>query len=382
MGPVYLDYNASTPLDPRVVDAMLPWLRDGAGNPSSRHVWGRQARDAVETARRHVADLLGCDPDEIVFTSSGSEANNHAIKGTAWARREAGRHLVVSAVEHPAVAEPAAWLAREGWRVTTVAVDADGRLDPDAVRRTIGSDTVLVSVMLANNETGVLQPVAAIAERLRPRQAWLHSDCAQAAGKVPVRVREIGLDLASLAGHKLYAPKGVGALYVRRGLQLENLVHGAGHEAGRRAGTEAVALVVAFGEACRLAAENLAEESQRLAGLRDDLAARLRALAPGVVVHGERVPRLPNTLSIAFPGRRALAVLAALEDRLAASPGAACHGADGRVSGVLAAMGVSAEIARATMRLTVGRFTTVAEVARAADMLRAALDQPDRADGD
>lgn len=373
MGPLYLDYNATTPVDPRVADAMLPWLRDGAGNPSSAHAWGRRARDAVATARQQVADLLGCDADEIVFTSGGSEANNHALKGTAWARRDAGRHLVISAVEHPAVREPAAWLAREGWRVSIAPVDGDGRVSADEIAQVVGADTVLVSVMLANNETGVMQPLAAIADRLRGRTAWLHADCAQVAGKLPVRVRDLGLDLASLAGHKLYAPQGVGALYVRRGLHLENLIHGAGHESGRRAGTEAVPALVGFGEACRLAGEDLAGEATRLAGLRDDLALRLRAAAPDAVIHGEAVARLPNTLSIAFPDRRADELLAAVADRLAASAGAACHGAGGQISGVLAAMGVPAAIARSTVRLSVGRFTTADEVARAAAVLAAAL---------
>jgi cysteine desulfurase len=373
MDPVYLDYNATTPLDPRVVDAMLPWLRDGAGNPSSSHTWGREARAAVDEARAQVAALLGCDHDEVVFTSGGSEANNHALKGTAWARRAQGRHLVISAVEHPAVTAPAAWLKREGWRVTVLPVDQEGVVDPEDVVEALTAETVLVSVMHANNETGVLQPIAEIATHLQRHDAWLHADCAQSAGKVPVDVRALGLDLASLAGHKLYAPKGIGALYVRRGLALENLIHGAGHEAGRRAGTEAVAQIVALGTACQLAADDLQGEVLRLSALRDQLADRLRDLRPAAVIHGEQAPRLPNTLSIALPGVSAPELLGRVGQRLAASAGAACHGSGGEVSGVLAAMGVADETARGTIRLTVGRFSTGGEIARAVEILAAAL---------
>ncbi len=373
MEPIYLDYNATTPIDPRVVDAMIPWLRQGAGNPSSGHAWGRQARAAVETARGRIADLLGCDADEVVLTSGGSESDNYALKGTAWARRDKGRHLVVSAVEHPAVLEPAAWLQSEGWRVTTVPVDGHGVATTEAVAGAVTDETVVVSVMHANNETGVIQPLRAIADAIRGSGAWLHADCAQSVGKIPVRVRELGLDLATLAGHKVYAPKGIGALYVRRGIELENLVHGAGHEAGRRAGTEAVAQVVALGEACRVAGEDLEAEAARLAGLRDLLARLLSEVFPDAVVHGADAARLPNTLSIGFPGLSAPEILDGVGQRLAASAGAACHGSGGTVSGVLAAMGVEAHVARGTIRLSVGRFTTENEVTRAVEILRPAL---------
>jgi len=369
MNPVYLDYNATTPLDPRVVDAMLPWLRVGTGNPSSSHHWGREARAAVDQARLHVAQLLGCQVNELIFTSGGSEANNHALKGTAWARRDIGRHLVVSAVEHPAILEPVAWLEREGWRVTIVPVDAHGVVDPASVKAAITEETILVSVMHANNETGVLQPLAAIAEVLADHQAWLHADCAQSVGKVPVQVRDLGVDMVSVAGHKLYGPKGVGALFVRDGLSLENLIHGAGHEQGRRAGTEAVGALAAFGEACRLAGMDLDEEMGRMRDLRDGLAAKLREVRPDAVVHGEDVERLPNTLSIGFPGMVAPDILSRVEDQLGASAGAACHGSGGEVSGVLAAMGVPAHVALGTIRLTVGRFTTEDEVQRAIELL-------------
>ncbi len=369
MDPIYLDYNATTPVDPRVVDAMLPWLRDGGGNPSSSHPWGRRARAAVDEARAQVAALLGCDADEVVFTSGGSESNNHALKGAAWARRDTGRHLIVSAVEHPAILEPAEWLEKEGWSVTVLPTDGEGRVHADALGNALRDDTILVSIMLANNETGVLQPLARIGRVLADHPAWLHSDCAQAVGKIPVRVREFGLDMASLAGHKLYAPKGVGALYLRRGLTLEKLVHGAGHEQGRRAGTEAVAQVVALGEACRLAGSDLDATMTRMSTLRDRLIAGLRVHEPELVVHGESVDRLPNTLSLSFPGVSAPALLDRIEQQLAASAGAACHGSGGEVSGVLAAMGVPAAIARGTVRFTVGRFTTEEEVEQAVALL-------------
>lgn len=371
--PIYLDNNASTPVDPRVRAAMLPWLQDMTGNPSSAHAWGRRALQAVESARAQVAGFLGCDADEIVLTGGGSEACNLAVKGCAWARQDAGRHLVVSALEHPAVSEPARWLARQGWRLDLVPATASGAVDPDTVAACLAPDTVLVCVMHANNETGVVQPLAAVAARLSSHGAWLFADCAQSAGKIPVNVRELNLDLASLAGHKLYAPQGVGALYVRRGLRLENLIHGAGQERGRRAGTEAVALTVALGEACRLAAADLDAEMRRLARLRDDLAARLRALVPAAVVHGEQSPRLPGTLSIALTGQRAGTILTALQERLAASAGAACHGADDKVSTVLAAMGVAPDLVRATIRLSLGRFSTADDVAQAVRHLAAVL---------
>ena len=375
--PIYLDYNATTPVDPRVLEAMLPWLHDAAGNPSSAHAWGQKARQAVADARAQIAELLGCDAEEIVLTSGGSEACNHAVKGCAWARRDAGRHLAVSAIEHPAVREPTRWLQDQGWRASCLPVGCDGVVDPGAVNEVLTPQTVLVCVMHANNETGVLQPLENIAGRLRGHRAWLFADCAQSAGKIPVRVRDLSLDLAALAGHKLYAPKGIGALYVRQGLRLQNLIHGAGQEAGRRAGTEAVALAVALGEACRLAADDLAAEGERLGALRDELAARLRALAPGAVVHGERAPRLPGTLSIALPGTSAGAVLEILGDRLAASAGAACHGAGDEVSGVLAAMEVTSALARATIRFSVGRGTAGDEIERAAALVGAALSSPD-----
>ncbi len=366
--PIYLDYNATTPVDPRVAEAMRPYLTRVFGNPSSLHAAGRRARRAVERARQQVAAAVGADPEEIVFTSGGSESNNLALRGVVAAR--GGGHVITSAVEHPAVLEPLRALAREGAiRLTVVGVDARGRVDPDEVVAALAADTVLVSLMLANNEVGTLQPVREVAARVRPRGVLVHTDAAQAVGKIPVDVRELGVDLLTIAGHKLYAPKGIGALYVRRGVRLEPLIRGAGHEMGLRAGTENVLEIVGLGAACELAAAEVGEERSRLEALRDLLERLLREGLERIVVHGDRKRRLPNTASVAILGVDAGLLLARLADEVAASAGAACHTEAAEPSHVLAAMGVPAEVARSTVRLSVGRFTTEAEVRRAAERI-------------
>lgn len=376
---IYLDNNATTPIDPRVLAAMTPVLAEAYGNPSSGHRPGREARALVEHAREQVAASLGAAPDEVVFTSGGSESDNWAIAGVVAAR--GGGHVVTTAVEHPAVLEPLRVLARSGRiRLTVVGVDATGRVDPAAVADAIVPDTVLVSVMLANNEVGTVQPVAEIAEHCRRRGVILHSDAAQAVGKIPVDVEALGVDLLTVAGHKLYAPKGVGALYVRRGTTLEPIIRGAGHEGGRRAGTENVASIVALGVACELAQRDVAGEAVRLAALRDRLEELLAAAFPGLVRHGHPRHRLPNTASVAFPGVDAHRLLTRLADSVAASPGAACHSGGSTVSHVLAAMGVPAEVARATVRFSVGRFTTAAEVEDGAAQVVATARELRRAD--
>ena len=366
--PIYLDYNATTPVDPRVADAMLPFVTGCYGNPSSSHRLGRQARQALDHARSQVASCLGCDPDEVVLTSGGSEANNTAIRGVVAAR---GRcHVVASAVEHPAVLEVVLALECEGRiELSIVGVDRWGRVDPGEVMRALRPDTVLVTVMLANNEIGTVQPVADLAAGCRKRGVLVHTDAAQAVGKVPVDVRRLGVDLLSVAGHKLYAPKGVGALYVRRGVSIEPLIRGAGHELGRRAGTESVLMAAALGAACEIVSGGLASEMERLSLLRDRLEDRLRAGLPEIVVHGHPRHRLPNTSSIAFPGVHAHRLLEHLGDRVAASPGSACHADKVQVSHVLTAMGVDAALALSTVRLSVGRFTTDDEVERAAELI-------------
>jgi cysteine desulfurase len=368
--PIYLDYNATTPVDPRVAEAMQPFLSGCYGNPSSSHRLGREARQALGHARSQVASCLGCDPDEIVVTSGGSEANNTAIRGVVAAR--GGGHVVTSAVEHPAVLEVVLALECEGLIASTiVGVDRWGRVDPHEVVRALRSDTALVTIMLANNEVGTQQPVAELAAECRERGVLLHTDAAQAVGKVPVDVRRLGVDLLSVAGHKLYAPKGVGALYVRRGVAIEPLIRGASHEQGRRAGTESVLMAAGLGSACAIVRAELAGETERVRGLRDRLDGRLRAGLPGLVVHGHPEHRLPNTLSAALPGVHAHRLLERLGDRVAASPGSACHADKVQVSHVLAAMGVDAATALSTIRLSVGRFTTEAEVDRAATLILA-----------
>ena len=368
---IYLDNNATTPVDPRVVEAMLPALREGWGNPSSGHRRGRLAKEMVETARGQVAECLGVLPEEVVFTSGGSEADNWALLGVAGAR--GGGHMVTSAVEHPAVLAAARALERAGRiRLTVVGVDRSGRVDPDEMVRALAPDTALVSLMLANNEVGTLQPVAEVAEACRRRGVSVHTDAAQAVGKVPVDAGALGVGLLAVAGHKLYAPKGVGVLVVRRGVAIAPMIVGAGHEGGRRAGTENVPGIVGLGAACALVRRDLAGEMARLAGLRDELEARLADGFPGLVRHGHRELRLPNTASVAFLGVDANALLARLADEVAASAGAACHTGAAHPSAVLTAMGVDAATAMSTVRFSLGRFTTAADVAAGAGLVLAA----------
>jgi cysteine desulfurase len=358
---IYLDYNATTPVDPRVVEIMLPYLSGCYGNPSSDHRLGIEARQAVSRARSQVASCLGAQPEEIIFTSGGSESNNLAIQGVLAAA--GGGHLITSAVEHPAVLEVVrAMAARDGCSLTVLEVDGCGRVDPAAVEAALQSDTVLVSLMLANNEVGTLQPVAEVAAICRQHGVLIHTDAAQAVGKLAVDVTKLGVDLLSVAGHKLYAPKGIGALYIRSGVGIEPLIHGASHERGLRAGTENVLGQVGLGAACELVQQEVASEHDAAGRLRDRLQEQLCQSLPGTIVHGHPQLRLPNTLSAAFPGVDAGRLLADLGDRLAASAGAACHSHGVTVSHVLAAMGIDAELARSTIRLSVGRFTTGQEI--------------------
>ncbi|MFH0751585.1 MAG: cysteine desulfurase family protein [Chloroflexota bacterium] len=365
--PIYLDYNASTPIDPRVAAVMRPFLDGPFANPSAIHPGGRAAHGLLERSRAQVAGLLGAGPDEIVFTSGGSEADNHALTGVFFALRERGDHIVTTAVEHPAILEPARFLERLGARVTVVPVDRTGRLDPEDVRRAITPRTILVSVMHANNEVGTIQPIAEIAEIARHNGVLVHTDAAQSVGKIRTRVDDLGVDLLTIAGHKIYAPKGVGALYVRRGVALEPLIHGAGHEAGRRAGTESVLLAAALGEACELAADlRSLEETRRL---RDRLWDGLRSrFGDGVVLNGHPSERLPNTLNVSFVGHVGADILAAL-DGVAASTGAACHADSVELSPVLRAMGVPPVVGMGAVRLSLGRMTTGAEIDEVLDRL-------------
>jgi cysteine desulfurase len=367
---LYLDYNATTPIAPSVQEAMLPFLAERFGNPASSHALGRACQEALEDARERVAGLLGCDAEEIVFTSGGTESNNLALKGIALRDgRSAGGHLVISAIEHASIVEPARFLERLGYDISVVPVTGQGVVQPAAVRKAIRGDTLLVSIMLANNEIGTLQPLKQIAEICHEAGVPLHTDAVQAIGKIRTHVDELEVDLLSLAGHKMYAPKGVGALYVRQGVALEPVLHGAGHESGLRAGTENVAGIVAFGAAALLATKSLDASQERLAALRDDLHTSLRAgIGAGLIVHGELAPRLPNTLSVSFPGVSAYELLARVPE-LCTSTGSASHGETDAMSPTLAAMGVAADIARGTIRLSLGWYTTEEDVERGASLL-------------
>ncbi len=374
--PIYLDYNATTPVDPAVLEVMLPYLREQFGNPSSAHAYGRAPHDAVENARAQVAALLNARSDEIVFTGGGSEASNQAIKGAVFAKPRGffGRwgkdaHIITSAVEHPATLEPCAFLQRLGCKLTIVPVDRQGLVDPDAVKKVLGRSSTLVSIMHANNEVGTLEPIRALGELARSYGALMHTDAAQSAGKVPVDVQELNVDLLSLAGHKLYAPKGVGALYVRRGITLEPFIHGAGHEGGRRAGTENVPYVVGLGMACDLARRALAETGQKMKALRDRLWEKLHAaLGERIVLNGHPDLRLPNTLNVNFAGQSGIELLEKTPE-IAASNGSACHAGHVTLSPVLKAMSVPPALGRGAVRLSVGRFTTETEI----DMVVACL---------
>ncbi|QJW95022.1 cysteine desulfurase family protein [Frigoriglobus tundricola] len=375
--PIYLDYNATTPVDPAVLAALLPHIQDHFGNPSSAHAYGRSAHDAVEAGRVHVAALVGAEPDEIVFTGGGSEASNHAIKGACLRSGEspAALHVITTRVEHPATARPIEFLRAFGVKVTVLPVDRFGLVDPDAVKHAITPRTRLVSVMHSNNEVGTLMPVREIATIARARGVLVHTDCAQSLGKVPVDVNALGVDLLTVAGHKLYAPKGVGALFVRRGVTLDPLIHGAGHETGRRAGTENVPYIAALGRACTLAAQSLPGATDRLRTLRDRLYTRLHArLGERISINGHPELRLPNTLNVNFIGHVGAELLAKVPG-VAASTGSACHDGKVSLSPVLAAMGVAPEVGRGAVRLSVGRFTTEEEVDHAADLLAGAASE-------
>ena len=372
--PIYLDYNATTPVAHEVLDAMLPWLRDQHGNPSSTHPYGRRAAQAVATARQQVATLIGAQPAEIVFTGCATESNNLAVMGVAEALAPGRRHIVVSAVEHPAVMAPAVALRDRGWEVTVVSVDEFGRVSLGQFERSLRADTALVSVMHANNEVGTMQPIREIAALTRPRGIVLHTDAAQSAGKVALDVNDLGVDLLTLAGHKFYAPKGIGALYVRSGTPIRPMLRGAGQEHGLRPGTENVAAIVALGAAAALAVSSLDGTARHLRAMRDRLHARLATGISDLVLNGHPEHRLPNTLHVSFPGVSGRALLAAA-DTVAASVGSACHSEDDAVSGVLAAMGVNTARAVGAVRLSVGRMTAAEEIDRAADALVAAWKQ-------
>jgi cysteine desulfurase len=375
MRTIYLDYNATTPIAPSVQQAMLPFLTEHFGNPSSSHALGRAAHEALEDARSQLALLIKADREEIVFTAGGTESNNLALQGTLMRRAPgAAGHLIISAIEHPSVLEPARFLERLGYDLTIVGVDRQGIVDLDAIRVAIRPDTVLVSIMHANNEIGSVQPIAEIANICHERDVLLHTDASQSVGKIRTPVDELQVDFLTVAGHKMYAPKGVGALYIRRGLGLEPVMHGAGHEGGLRAGTENVASIVGLGRAAALATKGMDQASQRMELLRERLFDQLRAgVGSGLTLHGSKAARLPNTLSVSFPGVTGGAMLARLPE-LCASTGSACHSAAPHMSPTLAAIGLAPDVAAGTIRLSVGWYTSEEDIDRAASALLSAWD--------
>jgi cysteine desulfurase NifS/selenium donor protein len=374
MKPIYLDYNATTPIAPSVAEAMIPYLREEFGNPSSSHLYGFRTKRAVEKARFQVASLLGCKPEEIVFTSGGTESNNYAIRGYAFKNRSKGRHIITSQIEHPAVLEVCGYLERYGFEVSYLPVDEHGRVHVSEIERALRPDTILVTIMLANNEVGTLQPIAEISQILKSRGICFHTDAAQAIGKIPVRVDELGVDMLSVAGHKLYAPKGIGALYVRTGADIEKLMLGASHESDRRAGTENVLEIVGLGAACELAASGLEDFASNMSRCRNRFQSLLERRYPDAKINGHLTDRLPNTLSVSFPGIEANIIISEAVG-IAVSAGAACHSGSVTMSHVLKAMGIPESIAVGTIRITTGRDTTDDEIDAAFEQLSNVVDR-------
>jgi len=360
--PIYLDYNGTTPHDPEVIEAMRPFLETEFGNPSSTHWYGIKPKQAVEAARRQVAGLLNCNPSEVIFTSGGTESNNHAIRGVARQLRGKGNHIITSNFEHPAVFEVCRYLESFGLETTYLPVGEAGLVDPDDVAAAIRPTTILITIMHANNEVGTVQQIAEISRIAKQHGIVVHTDAAQSVGKIPTDVQHLGVDLLSVAGHKVYAPKGIGALYVRPPLVPEKFCYGAGQEMGRRAGTENVLEIVGLGKACEIALRDLDKNMARMKFLRDRLHEGLLGRLPNIRLNGHLDQRLPNTLNLSFKGREANRILEEIGLEVAASAGAACHSDSVSISHVLQAMGVPLEWAKGTLRFSVGRMTTEAEI--------------------
>ena len=368
MRQIYLDYNATTPIAPSVFEAMQPFLTGHYGNPSSAHALGRGAKEAIEDSRSKIGNMIGCDTGEIVFTSGGSESNNLAIKGVMFSHASEDAHMIISAIEHPAVTEPANFLRRLGYEVSVAPCDANGIVQASSIADLIQDNTRLVSVMHANNETGVVQPIGEIAQICKQHEVLMHTDASQSVGKIPTFIQDLDVDLLTIAGHKFYGPKGVGALYVRRGLALESLIHGAGHENGIRAGTENTPYIVGLGQAAHLAVNALDESAVGMARLRDRLEKQLCEAIPGLRVNGGSVDRLPNTLSVCFPKVAGRDILARLPE-LCASTGSACHSTGQVESATLTAMGKGIDHISGTIRLSCGWYTSQDEIDRVAGLL-------------
>jgi cysteine desulfurase NifS len=365
MPPIYLDYNATTPILPEIADAMHPFLTDFFGNPSSSHWYGIQTKKAIEQARQQVASLLECQVDEIIFTSGGSESNNYAIKGIAFAKKEKGNHIITSQIEHPAVTEVCEYLKKWGFEISYIPVSEQGVIDLDALEEAIKPTTILITVMHANNEVGTIQPVAEIAKIARSREIIFHSDGAQSVGKIRTSVKDLEVDLFSVAGHKLYAPKGIGALYIKKGIELEKQIHGANHEGNLRAGTENILEIAGLGKACDVAKRDLEKNQGHMKEMRDRLVNGLENSLKGVVdvrVNGHPGDRLPNTASVSFANIEANRLISKIEDRVAVSAGAACHSDQVEVSSTLEAMKVPLDLAIGTVRFSTGKLTTKEEI--------------------
>jgi cysteine desulfurase len=371
--PIYLDYNATTPHDPEVVAAMKPYLEAVFGNPSSGHWYGQNPREAVWQARRRVAALLNCRPEEIVFTSGGTESNNHAIKGVAYACRDKGNHIITSRIEHPAIIEVCKYLEEDGFDVTYLPVDEQGLVSAADVAAAITPTTILITVMHANNEVGTIEPIAEISELAKKHGILVHTDAAQSVGKIPAEVDTLGVDLLAVAGHKIYAPKGIGVLYIRNGVALAKFMHGAGQESGRRAGTENVLEIVGLGKACEIARRDLVKNGNHMQAMRDRLCDGLKQTCERVRLNGHPQQRLPNTLSLSFYDREANRILEKIGYEIAASAGAACHSDTVEISHVLEAMNVPEIWAKGTLRLTTGRHTTEDDIDRAIQVISGAV---------
>lgn len=367
---IYLDYNATTPIDKEVAEAMQPYLTDYFGNPSSSHSYGTKTKIAVENARRQVASLLNCKPSEIIFTSGGSESNNFAIKGYVYANEHRGKHIITSVIEHPAVMEVCKYLEKKGFRVSYIPVDELGVIRLDLLEAAICPETILITVMHANNEIGTIQPLSEISMIAKKHRIVFHSDAAQSVGKYPADVRELGVDMLSVAGHKLYAPKGIGAMYVREGIVLEKLIHGADHEQNKRAGTENVLEIVGLGKACEIALHDMDKNSEWMTKMRNLLYEKLNENISNIKLNGHPQFRLPNTLNLSFKNVEANILLNEMElNGIAASAGAACHTDSIDVSPVLTAIGLEQDYAMGTIRFSVGRHTTENEITTTTDII-------------
>jgi cysteine desulfurase len=365
---IYLDYNATTPIDKNVYHAMLPYFETEFGNPSNSYELGQSARRAVESARKQVSELIKAKSSEILFTSCGSESNNAVIKGVAYTYRSKGKHIITSCIEHPSIMEPLSFLKKNGYRVTYLPVNQLGSVSPQDLRDAIREDTILVSVMHSNNEVGTLQPIKELGDICRERGILFHTDASQSIGKVDIDVSQLPVDFLTIAGHKLYAPKGIGALFIRDGLEIESFLHGASQESGRRAGTENVPYMVALGEAAAEAKKHL--DQNDLMPIRDYFYSQLKDVFGGKIhLNGDAVQRLPNTLNISFLGKNGAQILAALPE-ICASTGSACHSGSKTISPVLAAMGVEEKIALGAIRFSVGRYSTEQEIDKAIKLLK------------